>query len=322
MEKIKLWVPGVMVTLAISLVAQYLASYVPIMGSLVIAILIGTIIGNISKRRIIFEPGNKLITKQGLELSVALLGLEFNFAYISQIGDRIFLIITLCIILGIIVSYLLGRWMGLNKKIAFLIAIGNSICGNSAIAAAAPLVKANKKEITISIALTGLMGVLIVILLPLLNISLHLSNYQYGVLAGTTVYAVPQVVAASFTISDLSGKVGILVKMVRVLFIGPLILLLSCLQGGEGKKAFYLPWFIISFLLLALLNTYGVIPFSLISLVTKFNQILMVMAMAGMGLEVNFLQVRQTGFRVAITVLSSILFIGCLSYTLIKILIV
>ena len=116
----------------------------------------------------------------------------------------------------------------LHGKLALLVAVGNSICGNSAIAAVAPVIGAEKRDVASSISLTAVIGVALVLGLPSFVALAHLSFYQYGVLTGITVYAVPQVVAAAFPVSQLSGEVATLVKLVRVLFLGRSCSALGC----------------------------------------------------------------------------------------------
>ena len=99
----------------------------------------------------------------------------------------------LLVVLGLSLSYGIGRAMGLPHKLAVLVACGNAICGNSAIAAVAPVIHAEKEHVASAIAFTAILGVAVVIGLPFLITPLGLSHYQYGVLAGLTVYAVPQV---------------------------------------------------------------------------------------------------------------------------------
>jgi uncharacterized membrane protein YadS len=107
---------------------------------------------------------------------------------------------------------------------SILIACGNSICGNSAIAAVAPVIGADGDDIAASISFTAVLGVVVVLTLPLLVPILQLSLTQYGVLAGLTVYAVPQVLAATLPIGALSNQVGTVIKLVRVLMLGPVVL--------------------------------------------------------------------------------------------------
>ena len=124
---------------------------------------------------------------------------------------------------------------------AILIACGNSICGNSAIAAVAPVIGAHSDDVAASISFTAVLGVIVVLTLPLLVPVLQLSLTQYGVLAGLTVYAVPQVLAATLPIGALSNQVGTVVKLVRVLMLGPVVLGLSLLARDLRTEPAFAP---------------------------------------------------------------------------------
>src|SRR5277367_5532719 len=140
-----------------------------------------------------------------------------------------------CATLGI--SFVICRVTGLPLRMAILIACGNSICGNSAIAAVAPVIGADGDDIAASISFTAVLGVVVVLTLPLLVPILQLSLTQYGVLAGLTVYAVPQVLAATLPIGALSNQVGTVIKLVRVLMLGPVVLALSLLTSRLRDEA-------------------------------------------------------------------------------------
>ena len=170
--------------------------------------------------------------------------------------------------LSLVGSYGVSRAARLPHRMAVLIACGNSICGNSAIAAVASVIGATGREIASAIAFTAILGVVVVLALPLLVPVLDLSAGQYGVLAGLTVYAVPQVLAATAPFGSLSMQVGTLVKLLRVLMLGPVVLLLSVgMRGNAGtdpvrtgvpwRPGRFIPWFIIGFLLAAVLNFNG-----------------------------------------------------------------
>ncbi len=175
--------------------------------------------------------------------------------------------------IGIAASYGICRVLGLPARMAILVACGNAICGNSAIAAVAPVIDAEPKDIAASIAFTAVLGVLMVLGLPLFVPLAGLSDNQYGVLAGLTVYAVPQVLAATVPVSLLATQVGTLVKLVRVLMLGPVVVAFSLiaprLPDERGRPAprgsrlgftKLVPWFILGFLALATGRSLGLVP--------------------------------------------------------------
>lgn len=318
------YMPGLGLLSALAVVAVSLGARFTAFEAIVWAILLGMIVRNLVGQPPAAKAGVNLASKQLLELSVALLGAAINLADMFRAGPRLLLLIGLAVVLGILVSMTIGRAFGLGKKLSILIAVGNSICGNSAIAAVAPTIKADKKDVSMSIALTAVVGVVVVLTLPLLVPLLNLSFYQYGVLTGTTVYAVPQVVAAGFTVSQTSGEVATLVKLVRVLFLAPIVLFFGLLfarsvarDGQRVKTSALLPWFVLSFLTLGLLRSVGLIPDSVAADAKAVSNAIMIVSMVALGMGVDFAAVRTVGPRVFATVVLSVLFLGTLSLGLI-----
>jgi uncharacterized integral membrane protein (TIGR00698 family) len=214
---------------------------------------------------------------------------------------------------------------------SILIACGNSICGNSAIAAVAPVIGANADDIASSISFTAVLGVLVVLGLPFFVPILQLSLTQYGVLAGLTVYAVPQVLAATLPIGALSNQVGTVIKLVRVLMLGPVVLGLSLLADRikPAHNRLYLrkpgfnelvPWFIIGFLVVLAVRSMDLIPEVVLPAITRVAGLLTTIAMAALGLGVDIRVVARSGARVTLAVTVSLIVLGAMSYGLIRLL--
>jgi uncharacterized integral membrane protein (TIGR00698 family) len=322
--------PGLIVVGLVAVVAfavdavQRRAFGLPVIEALVAAILLGSLVRNLTRLPQAVDRGGDFAARQLLEGAVLLLGPTIDARQILAAGPILLIAIALGIVGGIAFSFLFGRAFGLSNKLALLVAVGNSICGNSAIAAVAPVIRAEKKDVVSSIALTAIIGVIVVLTLPFLMPLARLSQYQYGVLAGMTVYAVPQVVAASFPVGLVAGEVAMFVKLVRVLFLGPLVLLISlamrvrgeAADAGGGRPAL-VPWFIVGFLCLAALRLLGLVPEALVGPIQYGSRILMVLAMAGLGLGVEFGDLRRAGQRVAATVCLSLAALVALSLGLI-----
>jgi uncharacterized integral membrane protein (TIGR00698 family) len=234
--------------------------------------------------------------------------------------------IALVVALALSASFLIGRAMGLPWKMATLIACGNSICGNSAIAAVAPVIGASSADVAASIAFTAVLGVITVLTLPLVGEALGMSLVQYGTLAGMSVYAVPQVLAATVPVGALAAQVGTLVKLVRVLMLGPVVLVLSIVAhraaAGEGKKpgltfGKMVPWFITGFLGMIVLRSFGLIPELLLAPIAMLAGALTTIAMAALGLGVDVRVVAKSGARVTATVTLSLVALIAISAGLI-----
>ena len=229
----------------------------PIIEGLVVAILFGMAIRSAWTPPESFERGISFTAREVLEVAVFLLGASVDLPLLLKAGPSLAIGIVLLVVIGLSGSYAIGRVLRLPHKLAVLVACGNAICGNSAIAAVAPVIHAERDQVASSIAFTALLGVAVVIGLPLLMQPLGFNNYQFGVLAGLTVYAVPQVLAAAFPVSVLSGQVGTLVKLVRVLMLGPVVLFFALTHrhdaGDRAPIQFtrLVPWFIVGFMMLA-----------------------------------------------------------------------
>lgn len=255
------------------------------------------------------DAGIDFAAQEVLEVAIVLLGASLDLRTLASIGPRLLGAVMLSVAVAIAAGTLLGRAAGLSTKLAILVAVGNAVCGNSAIAAVAPVIRAKKQEVASAIALTAVLGVGVVIGLPALIPLAGLSHAQYGILAGLTVYAVPQVLAATFPVSVESGQLGTLVKLTRVLLLGPVVALFALLHRSEPgteqrfRLSRFVPWFVIGFVLLALVRTGGGVPATLGVGAQQLSKLLTIVAMAGLGLGVDLREVRQAGLRVALVVL-------------------
>jgi uncharacterized integral membrane protein (TIGR00698 family) len=241
----------------------------------------------------------------------------------------------------ILLSAAIGRLLGLSKRLAILVACGNSICGNSAIAAVAPVIGAEADEVASSIAFTAVLGVLVILALPLIGATLSLTQVGYGALAGLTVYAVPQVIAATAPVGAKALQIGTLVKLVRVLTLGPVCIVLSLMTASLQKKldeaaphgtAGYrrrsgqpplhrlVPWFIVGFLVMMALRSANLIPRFALAPIGEAATILTIVSMAALGLGVDVRMVAKAGARVTMTVILSLLGLGSVSFALIRLL--
>ena len=305
----------------------------PYVEALVIAILLGMAVRTAWQPPVRWRSGIAFSAKQLLEVAVMLLGASVSFAAIAASGYLLIATIAVTVVIMLAVTFGLSRMLGLPTKLSILIACGNSICGNSAIAAVAPVIGADADDIASSISFTAILGVLMVLGLPLLIPLLGLSATQYGILAGLTVYAVPQVLAATVPAGIVSTQIGTLVKLMRVLMLGPIVVGLSLAAAHRRKRhaddttagqeaaainPFKLvPWFIIGFLALAALRSFQIVPDFAIAPVTKTASVLTVVSMAALGLGVDVRILSSVGGRVTAAVTLSLLLLLGLSIGLV-----
>ncbi|WP_431858180.1 YeiH family protein [Azospirillum sp.] len=289
---------------------------------LVLAILVGAVVRTIWVPPPALRPGLRFAAKPLLEVAIVLLGASFGFRAVLDAGPILIPGIAGVVAASIVASYAAGRTVGLPHRLALLVACGNSICGNSAIIAVAPAVRADGEETALAIAFTAVLGVPVVLGLPLLAEPLGLSQTQYGVLAGLTVYAVPQVLAATVPVGALSVQVGTLVKLVRVLMLGPVVFALS-LAGRDHTRPrppmrAMVPWFVLGFLALGTLRSLDTIPEAVTTVLASAAGHLTLLAMAALGLEVDLRLMGRSGGRVTVAALLSLAVLAAASLVLIR----
>lgn len=330
--------PGVLLCIAITGAAILLQSAEErlfgqaYLEALVLAILIGVAVRTAWIPEPRFIPGIAFSAKFLLECAVVMLGASVSIATVLALGSFLLVGIASVVAMALGITFAISRAIRLPVRMAILIACGNSICGNSAIAAAAPAIGADGDEIAASISFTAVLGVVVVLTLPLLVPVLRLSLTQYGVLAGLTVYAVPQVLAATLPIGALSNQVGTIVKLVRVLMLGPVVLGLSLLarelraertgvHAGKSRLDWReaVPWFIIGFLIVLIVRSLGLVPQVALPPITHIAAVLTTIAMAALGLGVDIRVVAKSGPRVILAVTASLIVLGFISYALVRI---
>ncbi|WP_395336536.1 putative sulfate exporter family transporter [Novosphingobium sp. BL-8H] len=334
-ENFRSVLPGVLLCCAVATVAYALEAEERVLAgrawleSLVLAILIGTALRSLWAPHARFNHGIVFSSKYLLEIAVVLLGASVSGATLLAAGPGLLAGIAGVVAAALLLGFAMGRLLGLPTRMALLVACGNAICGNSAIAAVAPVIGADSDDVAASIAFTAVLGVAVVLGLPLAGLALGLGGHAFGAFAGLTVYAVPQVIAAAAPMGPAAVQTGTLVKLVRVLMLGPVCLVLSLVTRGsadaEGPQrrpglAHLVPWFILGFLALMLCRTLGLIPQAALAPMAQLATVLTVVSMAALGLGVDLRTVAQAGGRVTAAVVLSLAGLGAISLGLLHLL--
>ena len=309
--------------------------------SLVLAIVLGALLRTVWTPGPLWRCGVEFSAKTLLEVAVVLLGASVSAGAILAVGPLLLVGIAGVVVAALGVSFGLGRGLGLTPRMAVLVACGNSICGNSAIAAVAPVIGADGDEVAASIAFTAVLGVGVVLGLPLLGAALHMGALPFGALAGLTVYAVPQVLAATAPLGAAAVQFGTLVKLVRVMMLGPVCFGLSLVStrlrdapdeaapavtAGERGWAHrpglthLVPWFILGFLALVAARSAGAIPSGVLPALGAVATALTIVSMAALGLGTDVRMVARSGPRVSAAVVLSLAALGAVSFGLIMLL--
>ena len=313
--------PGILFCTILAIVILFIFEQVEtkIIDTLLTGLIVGIVIKNTGIPIIKFEKGIKFSGKHILEFAVMLMGASIFLPDLFENGLRILMIIIIGITGSMGISYIVGhKILNLDKKLATLVGVGNSICGNSAVAVVAPVIKANSTQIGAAIGISAILGASQIILLPLLVPAFGLENFQYGIVAGLSVYAVAQVVAASSIVSSLSADVATLVKLTRVILLAPLVLVLRILfKSDQDEKTDsnllssilkYLPWFVIGFILLSVLRSTEIITQGIGLDIRSIAKFLFVLSMIAIGLTVNIKEIVKVGSKVALTIMLIIIY--------------
>jgi uncharacterized integral membrane protein (TIGR00698 family) len=325
LENIGKWkslIPGLGVVVGVAALAAGLHWLLPTavgkaIGVVLVAIVLGLTIRNVFKLPVSWEPGIRFAMHTLLRVAIVLLGARIAFTDVLNIGAKAAVMIMVLVAVAFTVAHLLGNLMKIPVRLATLLATGASICGNSAIAAMSPVIKANEEEMSFAVAVTTVLGTTGVILYPLIGSFFGLSATSYGTWVGTSVHDTAQAVAAGFALGPVAGDVATVVKLTRNAFLGVIIVLASFayarwvggLIGGKKmplskrlQQSF--PAFLIGFLVLVLMNTVGVfnwisglVGFDVGSGLGSLSGWTMLGALAGVGLSTNLGLIRKTGIK-------------------------
>ena len=301
MDKVKNILPGIILTTLVALLSIYLSNFITL-GSVAIAILIGFIINNLSiSKSSVFNEGISFSEKTLLSIAIVLLGSYMNIGILSYVSINNIILIVLTILVSIFFCYIFGRLFGLSQSLSILLGFGNGICGSSAIAGASKILDADENEVGVSIAIINGLGAISIFVIPAVLLSLfsEFSNQNSGFVIGSTILAFGQLTAAGFLINQEVGEYATIIKMIRILMLGPALIILSFLVSNSTKNKevnlFSIPYFIPCFIILSILTSLNFIPDTVIIFLQKASKILLVIAMAGIGLKISLRSILKFG---------------------------
>ncbi|MBR3836768.1 MAG: putative sulfate exporter family transporter [Clostridia bacterium] len=300
---------GVAICFGIAALSVLLEEVIPggLLGASIIALFAGTAINSFFHPNWI-KPALKFTSKRILKAAIILLGASLSVSTIMSVGKMTFfvMIFTFAVCFG--GGYFVRKLFGLNWKLGNLISAGTGICGGSAIAAISPVIDADDKDIAFAMSSTFLFDMVMVAVYPITGQLLGMSDIAYGIWAGTSVNDTASVVASGYAFSEIAGDFATMVKLTRTVAIIPTVLVFAFIgtrmkqkelkEKGEGKKVNLVkivPWFICGFLLLAGLNSLGLIPVAVGGLMKKTSKFLMVTALAAIGLGTSITDFKKAG---------------------------
>lgn len=298
--------PGLLVTLAVALVARLLAySLPPAISEVLVAVLLGLIVANLVALPKETGAGTKFAVQRVLRFGIILIGVRLNLVDVARIGVAALGLVAVCMTVAFLFATLVGRSLRLPPRLALLIGVGTAVCGNSAIIATAPVVRAEEREVSFAVATITLFGTLAVFVYPLVGRALGLTDAVFGMWSGVAVNDTSQVVAASAAYSSAARDVATVVKLVRNTLMAPLILLIAwwwsrtetAISGEVARKGALkaFPLFVLGFLAMALLRTLGLFDRATIGWIDDLAKLSILVALAGVGLSTRLGQMRSVG---------------------------
>ena len=306
-----LFLLGVAICFAVATLSVLLEELIPggLLGASIIALFLGTIINSFFHPAWI-KPALKFTSKKILKAAIILLGASLSVGTILSVGKMTFFVMIFTFAMCFGGGYFIRKLFGLNWKLSNLISAGTGICGGSAVAAIAPVIDADDKDIAFAMSSTFLFDMVMIALYPLMGKALGMSDIAYGIWAGTSVNDTASVVASGYAFSEAAGDFATMVKLTRTIAIIPTVLVFAWIgvrvkkkemqTSGGGKKVNMvkiIPWFIGGFLLLAIANSIGFIPAAVSGIMKTASKFLMVTALAAIGLSTSITDFKKAGLK-------------------------
>ena len=305
-----------------------------------IAILVGIFFGNFFKIRDSFQKGLDFSREYILKLGIICLGIQLKPFEFLEFGKIAIPLIVICIVSVLIVIKLMIKKLQIPTRMAYLISIGSTVCGTTAIVATAPVIKANKNEVSYAIANITLFGILSMLLYPYFaNIYFDGNSLFAGLFLGTAIHETSQVAAAGLIYdqqfnSPETLNIATVTKLIRNTFLIVMIPLFALLYNrGIAKKRNYsilsiFPYFVLGFIGMIILRNIGDEFFTsnfndnwedIINFIKFSSKIFLTMAMAAIGLSTNLKDIRGMGYKPFIVGFAAMLTVGIVSVLIIEI---
>ena len=320
--------PGLLIASTVAAVA-YALRQLPGMATfspMILAIVIGIAFHNLVGTPTWAKQGVTFSMRRLLRIAIILLGLQLTIAQVIEVGGRGIGLIAATLVATFAFTVWMGKLIGVDRKLAQLIAAGTSICGASAVIATNTVTNAPDEDVAYAVACVTVFGSVAMFAYPLLPGVLHLDPHAFGLWSGASIHEIAQVVAASFQDGQKAGEFGTIAKLSRVMMLAPMVIALGLMASraskvGAGADATSarppIPWFVLGFVALVGVNSVVSIPAEAKAWIVVLTTFLLSVALAAMGLETDIRKLTK-GFRPALLGALAFLFIAGFSLTLIK----
>ena len=295
--------PGIIVAVLIAIAAKFLANNYQV-PAMLMAILIGMSLNFLSEEGKCVK-GLNFSSKNILYLGIILLGTRIDFENILSINQNVIFLVILGVILTILFSILLLKIFGFQYRFGILIGGAIAICGASAaMAISSVLPKDDKSNERLTFVILGvtIISTFCMIFYPIISNILNMDEKSSGIFFGATIHDVAQVVGAGFTVSDFTGETATLIKLFRVTLLFPVVLCISLMSykfkliNDVDKKTPWVPYFIIMFICVVVINSFNLIPNNIKFLSNEFSSWFLLIAIAAVGTKTRLQNLKIIGF--------------------------
>jgi uncharacterized integral membrane protein (TIGR00698 family) len=309
--------PGLALAVGVALVATALGRLVPVVGGPVSAIVLGVLVAIVVRPGDRMRPGITFAGRAVLQAAVVVLGAQLSLGQVLRVGAGSLPVMTVTLAVCLAAAYGIGRRLGVVRDLRTLIGVGTGICGASAIAAVTPVIGAAEAEVAYAVSTIFVFNVAAVLTFPALGHLLGMGQHAFGLFAGTAVNDMSSVVAAATTYGGPAADYAVVVKLARTLLIIPICLGLAALARRRARTADapadagaadvgralprpvrvgrLVPWFLAGFLVLAAVNTAGLVPSAAHGPLSTLAVFLITVALSAIGLSTEPARLRRTG---------------------------
>ena len=312
--------PGIALALGVAAVSMLASEALPGISALVIAIVVGVMVANLTVLPPALVAGTQFTAKKLLRAGIVLLGLQVALGDLLALGAPMLAVVVVVVTVGILGTVAIGRLLGVEKGLTILVACGFSICGAAAVAAAAGVTdpeEEHEERTVTAIALVVLCGTLMIAAVPAVAALLQLSPEAAGLWAGASIHEVAQVVAAGGALGGTALTLAVIVKLARVLMLAPVMATLSLQQRREGmvegKRPPLVPLFVLGFLAMVVLRSVVPLPAPVLEIGAMLQTGLLAAAMFALGTGVRVRRLLQVGPRPFALAALSTLLVACLA---------
>ncbi|MBK1664415.1 hypothetical protein CKO38_01080 [Rhodospirillum rubrum] len=269
--------------------------------------------------------GLKVALRRLLRLAVVLLGLQITLDQLAALGVSGMAVIVLTLLLTFFLTKALGRLIGVERKLAELIAVGTAVCGASAVVAANTVTQAEDEDVAYAIACVTVFGTLAMILYPVLAGALGLGPAAYGLWTGASIHEIAQVLAAGFQHGPQAGEAATVAKLARIALLAPLVLAMGLWKSrgadtsAKGARP-PIPWFVVGFIVMIGVSSLVHPSVAVSQGAATLTSVLMTVALAAMGLETSLGKLRARGLRPLLLGAASWMVVGLGALALVKVL--